>query len=83
MKVREGFSILAQGVELIHYETANMVVGGKKGKKVVWMDADILRICVEFTRPSLSDRAKGKVPYGLYIRDIAEVRNVFCLTLCF
>ena len=36
-KVREGFSILAQGVELIHYETANMIIGGNKNKKIVWM----------------------------------------------
>ena len=36
-KVREVFSVLAQGVELLHYETANMIVGGKKNKKIVWM----------------------------------------------
>ena len=27
------------------------------------------------TRPTLVEKAKGKVPYGLYIRDIAEVRE--------
>lgn len=36
-KVKEGFSILGQGVELVHYETANMLVGGNKNKKIVWM----------------------------------------------
>lgn len=41
-KVREGFSILAQGVELIHFETANMIVGGNKNKKIVWMVCSII-----------------------------------------
>lgn len=74
-RVREGFSILVQGIELIHYETLNMLIGGKKNKKIFWMDADVLRFCCEFTRPTLTDRAKGKVAYGLYLRDIAEVRE--------
>ena len=91
LKVREGYSILAQGVELVHFETLNMLIGGKKTKKIVWMvknnnnkkknspklyvlctiffllikqDADILRICVDFSRPTLTDKAKGRVPSG-------------------
>ena len=32
-RVREGFSILVQGIEIIHYETLNMLIGGKKNKK--------------------------------------------------
>jgi hypothetical protein len=36
-RVREGFSILVQGIEIIHYETLNMLIGGKKNKKIFWM----------------------------------------------
>jgi hypothetical protein len=30
---------------------------------------------VDITRPTLVDRAKGKIPPGVYMRDIAEVRK--------
>lgn len=71
LKVREAFQILTQGVEMIHYEVAKR---NTKGKKIVWLDPDILRICVDVNRPSQSDRQKGKVPPGIYLRDIGEVR---------
>jgi hypothetical protein len=38
-------------------------------------DPDILRICVDVARPNQHDRARGKVPPGLYLRDIGEVRE--------
>ena len=38
-------------------------------------DPDILRICVESTRPSQTEKSKGKIPVGLYLRDIGEVRE--------
>ena len=38
-------------------------------------DPDILRICVETSRPSQTDKSKGKIPVGLYLRDIGEVRE--------
>ena len=34
-----------------------------------------MRICVDFARPSTVDRAKGKVSPGIYLRDVAEVRE--------
>jgi hypothetical protein len=36
-----------------------------------------LRICVDTQRPSQQDRAKGKIPPGLYLRDIGQVREGF------
>jgi hypothetical protein len=36
-KVREGFTVLTHGVELIHFETINMLIGGQRSKKKVWM----------------------------------------------
>lgn len=50
-RVREGFSILVQGIELIHYETLNMLIGGKKNKKIFWMvcksvKLKFLRACI-------------------------------------
>lgn len=38
-------------------------------------DSDILRVCCDDKRPTLVDRAKGKMSPGLYMRDIAEVRG--------
>ena len=40
-------------------------------------DSDILRVCVDDKRSTLIDRAKGKMSPGLYMRDIAEVREGF------
>ncbi len=40
-----------------------------------YQDSDILRVCVDDKRPTLIDRAKGKMSPGLYMRDIAEVRG--------
>jgi len=39
------------------------------------MDSDIYRICVDAVRPNMADRAQGKIPPGLYLRDISEVRE--------
>lgn len=36
---------------------------------ILFQDADVLRFCCEFTRPTLTDRAKGKVAYG---------KNIYC-----
>ena len=74
-KIREAFSILSQGVEMVHYNVINGKFGKTRVKKIVWMDPDILRICVDIARPSTIDRAKGKVPPGAYLRDVAEVRE--------
>lgn len=38
-------------------------------------DSDIFRLCVDEARPSITDRIKGKIPPGLYLRDISEVRT--------
>ena len=72
-KIRECFAILTQGVEMIHYDSKQPVP--LKKKRIVWMDSDILRVCVDDRRPTLIDRAKGKTSPGLYMRDIAEVRG--------
>lgn len=74
VKVREAFQILTQGVEMVHFDV-RAKRGPTKLKKIVWMDPDILRICVDVSRPSQHDRAKGKIPPGLYLRDIGEVRE--------
>jgi hypothetical protein len=37
-------------------------------------DSDIFRICVGAVRPSLSERQKGNVAVGVYLRDISEIR---------
>jgi hypothetical protein len=39
------------------------------------MDSDTYRICVDTSRPAVVDRAKGKIPPGIYLRDICEVRE--------
>lgn len=74
MKIREIFSILTQGVELVQYEVD---IHSKKSSvhgRIVWMDSDTYRICVDASRPAVVDRAKGKIPPGIYLRDICEVR---------
>jgi hypothetical protein len=75
-KIREAFAILTQGVEMVHYDVKSTKKAGVPSKKtkIVWMDSDILRFCVDDSRPTLIDRAKGKMPPGIYMRDIAEVR---------
>ena len=73
IQIRECFAILTQGVEMIHYDTKQPIA--VKKKRIVWMDSDILRVCVDDKRPTLIDRAKGKMSPGLYMRDIAEVRG--------
>jgi hypothetical protein len=59
---------------MIHFD-ASARRGQTNIKKIVWLDPDILRICVDTARPSQQDRAKGKIPPGLYLRDIGQVRE--------
>ena len=48
-----------------------------------FQDSDILRLCVDFRRPTLADRAKGKVPPGIYMRDIAVILKGDEAAACF
>lgn len=74
-KLREAFAILTQGVEMTHYECNPKSKKATKLRKIVWIDSEILRICVDLSRPSLKDRAAGKIPPGIFVRDIADIRN--------
>ena len=74
-KVREAFAVLSQGVELTLYNTRLGARGAQVLRQLVWIDSDILRICVDTMRPTLVDRALGRVAPGLYMRDISEVRE--------
>lgn len=38
-------------------------------------DSDIYRLCIDRVRPSLAERSRGKIPPGIYLRDIAEIRE--------
>jgi hypothetical protein len=40
-----------------------------------FQDSDIYRICADKMRPTISERAKGTIPPGLYVRDVSEVRQ--------
>ena len=73
--IREAFAVLSQGVELTVYNTRLGNKGQQVIKNIVWIDPDILRICADTSRPSIVDRALGKVAVGLYMRDISEVRE--------
>lgn len=56
----------------------SLFISFSRGESLIflfWQDPDILRICVDVSRPSQLDRSKGKVPPGLYLRDIGEVRE--------
>lgn len=73
IKIREAFQILTQGVEMIHFDSKSK--RASRSKKIVWLDSDILRICVDTARPTQKEMLKGKVPPGIYLRDIGEVRE--------
>eukprot|EP01041_Mallomonas_annulata_P003296 gene3296-6530_t len=74
-KIREAFQILTQGVEIVEYEVPKKKGEVTKNKKIMWMDSDILRLCIDIQRPTIRDRSVKKIPYGIYMRDIAEVRK--------
>lgn len=71
-KIREAYQILTQGIEITHYDPKS-----KKPKqtKIMWIDPEILRVCVDKARPNLRDKAKGRIPPGVYLRDIALVQR--------
>jgi len=75
LRIREIFSILTQGVEMTQFETNPDTRASSITKRIVWMDSDIYRICVDTVRPSMAERAQGKIPPGLYLRDISEIRE--------
>jgi hypothetical protein len=75
LKMREIFSILTQGIELLQYETD--VVTGRTtiSSKSMWIETDIYRMCCDSIRPSIAQRVAGIIPAGLYLRDISEIRD--------
>lgn len=71
LMVREAFHILTQGVEMTHYEVnTGMRRTFSTETKVVWLNPDTLRLCVNKERPPV---VQNKVYPGVYLRDVAEV----------
>jgi hypothetical protein len=74
IKIREAFSILTQGIEITQYDV-NVHTGKQfAASRILWLDSDMYRICIDTTRPTVAERLAGKIPPGLYLRDICEVR---------
>lgn len=73
-KIREIFSILAQGVELNHYYMVSKGVSACS-RKTMWLDSEALRICVGENRLNVAAKKKEIVPDGVYIKDISEIRE--------
>jgi hypothetical protein len=67
------FYILSQGVEMMHYDS-KLIKTGPRLKKLCWLEPELLRICIDYKRSSVEDLGKLKIPPGLYLRDISEVR---------
>ena len=71
-KIREAFYVLTQGVDVMHYKKQGR--RSDKVRQVIWLEPDILRVCIDSRRLTASDVLNGKTAPGLYLRDIAEVR---------
>jgi len=74
VKIREAFSILTQGIEITQYDYNVFTNKAAVGTKILWLDSDMYRICVNSSRPTVAERLAGKIPPGVYLRDICEVR---------
>lgn len=74
IKIREAFSILTQGIEISQYDVDIHTNKQFVGSRILWLDSDMYRICIATTRPTVAERLAGKIPPGLYLRDICEVR---------
>jgi len=73
--IREIFSILTQGIEVTMYETNTVTKRSSVRKQTIWMDSDIYRICFASTRATYKRISRGKIPHGIFLRDISEVRD--------
>lgn len=74
IKIREIFSILTQGIEVLQYEVDRITGKSSVNGRILWIDSDIYRLCIDTYRPTIADRVKGFIPPGVYLRDISEVR---------
>mmetsp|Transcript_26523 Transcript_26523/g.28926 ORF Transcript_26523/g.28926 Transcript_26523/m.28926 type:complete len:319 (+) Transcript_26523:304-1260(+) len=74
IKIREIFSILTQGIEVLQYEVDRSTGKSNVHGRIFWIDSDIYRLCIDTYRPTIADRVKGFIPPGVYLRDISEVR---------
>ena len=71
-KIREAFYVLTQGVDVMQYKGQGR--RSDKVRQVIWLEPDILRVCIDSRRLTAADVLNGKAVPGLYLRDIAEVR---------
>jgi len=74
LKIREAFSILTQGIEITQYDFDVYANKATVGTRICWLDSDMYRIFINLSRPTVAERLSGKIPPGLYLRDICEVR---------
>jgi hypothetical protein len=75
-KIREAFYILTQGVDIMHYqEGSSRRRAPEKVRQVLWLEPEILRVCVDRRRLTATDQMSGKKAKGLYLRDLAEIRS--------
>lgn len=77
VKIREAFSILSQGIEITQYNYSMTSLKSFKLHGVLWLDSNMFRICLDTARSTVSERIRGKIPPGIYLRDMCEVRPGF------
>ena len=74
-KIREAFYILTQGVDIMQYKAGGGKRKGEKIRQVLWLEPELLRICVDSRRVTSADVQRSVTSTGLYLRDIAEIRG--------
>ena len=74
-KIREAFYILTQGVDIMQYKAGSNKRKGDKIRQVIWLEPELLRICVDSRRITSADVQRSVTGTGLFLRDIAEIRG--------
>ena len=74
-KLKEIFTMLYRGIEVIHYESDWQTGKTTSTSKALWMEAELYRLCCDKERPNIKMRAKGIIPCGIYLRDVADIRE--------
>ena len=74
-RIRELLAILNQGISVKAYHLRENLQ--QPEQRQFWFDLDLVRLCVDERRPSLSERYNNTgtvVPVGVYVRDVSCVR---------
>jgi hypothetical protein len=75
-RLQELLGVLKRGIEIDHFQISSLASTAVV-RQVFWLNQKSMRLCIDDNRATVDDIENQTAPPGVYIRDVAEIREGF------